>query len=327
MSSGHNDINDAGPSSLDEMIGQKSVIAQVRVAIDAAKADGKKFDHAALVGPPGLGKTQLARVIATEMQTEFIGVLGQSITTPADLNAVLLGACERAVVFFDEAHELEREFQTSLYLALDQKRVCVNGGRAGRPPQAIPLRDFTVLLATTDEFCLLAPLRDRARLLLRFDFYSDDELTTLLRQRSESLGWRVDGEVLPLIAERSRRTPRLGLRLLQACRRVCRAEGRTAVTVGDLERACALEGIDSLGLGTTERQYLRAVAAGNSRLNVIASQLGLPPRTVSHVLEPFLLRVNGGLVVKDDQGRRQLTEEGREHLARCNGEEERDDGA
>lgn len=111
------------------------------------------------------------------------------------------------------------------------------------------------MLATTDEYCLLTPLLDRARLLLRLDFYSDEELSTLLRQRSGGLDWRVEGDVLLLIAQRSRRTPRLG----QACRQVCRAEGRATVTVVDLERACLLEGIDALGLGPTERQYLRAV--------------------------------------------------------------------
>src|SRR5262249_52827294 len=129
------------------------------------------------------------------------------------------------------------------------------------------------------------------------------------------LRWQVEDGVFPLIARRSRGTPRLALRLLQSCRRVCRAEGRSGVKVTDLERACSLEGIDSLGLGPTERQYLALLAEGDSRLNVVASRLGLPPRTVSHVTEPFLLRA--GLLVKDDQGRRQLTALGRAHLASC----------
>jgi Holliday junction DNA helicase RuvB len=179
--------------------------------------------------------------------------------------------------------------------------------------QSIPLADFTVLLSTTDEFSVLQPLRDRMKLLLRFDFYPPDDLTTLLHQRHQALCWQVEEAVLPLIAQRSRGTPRLALRLLQSCRRVCRAEGQATITLAHLERACLLEGIDALGLGPTEQQYLRILADGDSRLNVIASRLGLPARTVSHVVEPFLLRA--GLVVKDDQSRRQLTALGRDHLA------------
>jgi Holliday junction DNA helicase RuvB len=125
--------------------------------------------------------------------------------------------------------------------------------------------------------------------------------------------------VFPLIAQRSRGIPRLALRLLQACRRVCRSEGESAISLDHLDRACTLEGIDSLGLGPIEQQYLRILAEGDSRLNVIASRIGLPARTMSQVTEPFLLRA--GLVTKDDGGRRQLTAQGREHLAtnRSNG--------
>lgn len=142
MTSGKNDINDASPTSLEEMIGQQSVIAQVRMAIDAAKADGKKFDHAALGGASGAWQDPSGEGIATEMDTEFVAVLDQSITTPADLNAVLLGAADCAVAFFDEAHKLEREFQTSLYLALDQKRVCVNSWTPSAGDPAAGLHGF-----------------------------------------------------------------------------------------------------------------------------------------------------------------------------------------
>jgi holliday junction DNA helicase RuvB len=169
-----------------------------------------------------------------------------------------------------------------------------------------------VLLSTTDEYALLQPLRDRMKLLLRFEFYTPEELTEILRHRSRALGWKLDEQVFPLIARRSRGTPRLALRLLQACRRVCRSEGEKAITLAHLERACELEQIDQLGLGPTEQQYLRILAEGDSRLNVIASRIGLPARTVSQVTEPFLLRA--GLVTKDDQGRRQLTAAGREQL-------------
>jgi holliday junction DNA helicase RuvB len=223
----------------------------------------------------------------------------------------LLGAKDKDVVFLDESHELPKEQQTALYLAIDQRKIVLAG--AGRTPTSIPIANFTLLLATTDEFSLLQPLRDRMKLVLRFQFYSIEELTVLVKQRSQGLRWKVDEEVFEQIAQRSRGTPRLGLRFLQSCRRVCRSEGKSTITQEHLERACSLEGTDALGLGPVEQQYLMILAERDTRLNVIASRLGLPPRTVSQVTEPFLLRA--GLIGKDDQGRRQLTALGREHLS------------
>jgi Holliday junction DNA helicase RuvB len=150
------------------------------------------------------------------------------------------------------------------------------------------------------------------KLILRFEFYSIEELTEVLRQRCKALRWEVGEDVLPLIAKRARGTPRLALRLLQSCRRVCRASNEMVVTSQHLEKACMLEQIDPLGLGPVEQKYLNVLAGGASRLNVVSSMIGLPTRTISHVTEPFLIRV--GLIGKDDQGRRQLTAEGREHL-------------
>lgn len=304
------DINDVAPTSLSHLIGQRSVVAQVEVALEAAFADNKKFDSAALVGGAGLGKSQLANVIAQEMASGFHEVIGQSIKSASDLNALLLAADDKDVVHIDEAHELDKPFQTALYLALDQRKLFVGG--TGARPQPIPIADFTLLLSTTDEFCLLQPLRDRMKLVLRFEFYTTDDLTTILRQRTKALSWPVNDDVLPLIAQRARGTPRLALRLLQSCRRVCRAEGETTVTLDHLAKACRLEGIDTLGLGPTEQRYIRILADGASRLNVIASMIGLPARTVSQVTEPFLIR--SGLVTKDDKGRRELLPKGREHL-------------
>src|SRR6202451_4308912 len=176
-----NEINDVSPSALSHIIGQKSVVAQVRVALDASQEDGKKFDHALLVGAPGLGKTQLASVIALEMATEFHEILGQSIKNAGDLNGVLLALKDRDIFHVDEAHELKKEFQTSLYRAIEGRKLFIQG-RSSKV-QSIPLADFTLLLSTTDEFCMLQPLRDRMRLVLRFEFYAAEELTTLLLPR------------------------------------------------------------------------------------------------------------------------------------------------
>ena len=302
------EVNDFSPSSLSHIVGQRSVVAQVQVALDAAFEDNRKMDSCLMVGPPGVGKSALARVIAHEVATEFTEVLGQSIATPADLNALLLGAKDKAIVHIDEAHELKKEFQTALYLALDQRKLCLSGGKS---VQSLEIADFTVLLSTTDEYCLLQPLRDRMRLLLRFEFYSTEELITVLHHRSKCLRWDVADEALPLIAQKARGTPRLALRLLQACYRVCRSEGLNGITIEHLHRACLLEQVDELGLGPIEQKYVAILADGPKRLNVIASLLGLPSRTVSVVTEPFLIRA--GLLIKDDQGKRQLTAEGHAH--------------
>jgi Holliday junction DNA helicase RuvB len=306
----NHEVNDVKPTSLNHIVGQRSVVDQVRVAIDASFQDGRRMDHCLMVGPPGLGKSALANIVAQEMASDYHEVLGQSIVTPADLNALLLLAQEKSIIHIDEAHELKKEYQTCLYLALDQRKLLLPGGKN---VQSLPLNDFTLLLSTTDEYCLLQPLRDRMRLLLRFEFYSVDELTTVLTHRTKCLRWDVDESVLPLIALRARGTPRLALRLLQACYRVCRSLGEVAITPDHLIRACQLENVDALGLGPVEQKYVAILADGPKRLNVISSLLGLPSRTISQVTEPFLIRV--GLVVKDDQGRRQLTTLGHQHAA------------
>lgn len=306
------DINDVGPSSIKHLVGQRGVVEQVRVALDAAFADNRPFDHCLCVGPAGTGKTQTAKVIAAEMASNCHEVLGQTLETPADLNGLLLGAKDKDVVFVDEAALIPNEQQHALLIALDQRKIVLAGGRAGRAPCTLPLANFSLLMATTDEYRLIAPLIERMRLVLRFTLYEPEELAQITRQRCRALHWPADDEVFPQIAGRSRGVPRLALKLAQAAWRVARSEGESRITVDHLGRACLLEQLDDLGLGPVEQQYLRIVAEGATRLNMVASRLALPARTIQS-LEHFLVRAD--LVDKDEQGRRFLTRKGREHLA------------
>lgn len=306
------DISAFQPSSLSHLVGQRKIIEQVTVGLDAAQQDSRKFDHSLLAGPPGLGKSALAQVIANEMASGFHEVLGQAVNSLAELNALLLTAQNRDIVFIDEAHEMSKTFQTALYLALDKQRIFVRNN--GGSPLGLAIADFTLLLATTDEYCLLQPLRDRMKLVLRYEFYTDEELAQVVRHRCKALGWTIDEAVLPQIAQRSRGTPRLALRLLQSCHRVCRSVGQSSIGVDQLHRACELEEIDDEGLGPMEQQYLRLLASGPNRLNVLASRLSLPTRTVSDVVESFLIRA--GLVTKSKDGSRELTPAGRKHLSK-----------
>jgi holliday junction DNA helicase RuvB len=308
-----NELNDVSPTSLNHLIGNRHITEAIRVALDAAHADNRPFDHCLCVGPAGVGKTQTAKVIAAEMASEFYEVLGQALEKASDLNALLLAAKDKDVIFIDEAALIPNEQQHALLIALDQRKIILAGGKTGRSPQSLPLANSTLVMATTDQYRLIPPLVDRMRLVLQFQFYQENELIEITRQRLRALNWPIDDEVLPLIASRSRGVPRLALRLAQAAWRVARSEGELLITAKHLERACLLEQLDALGLGPLEQQYLRMVKDGTSRLNVIASRLGLPARTVSQVTEQFLIRA--GLVDKDEQGRRFLTRKGHAHLA------------
>ncbi|WDI43712.1 Holliday junction DNA helicase RuvB C-terminal domain-containing protein [Bremerella sp. P1] len=305
------DVNDVSPSSLKHIIGQRNVVRSVEVALDYAFNEGVAFPSAMLLGPPGTGKSATAHVIQSEMAvSKFQEVLGQTVTNTADVNALLLAAKDKSVVHIDEVHELSPHLQTTLYLALDKKTVYVGGN--GRAPQAIPIADFTLLISTTDEFKILQPLRDRMRLALRFEHLGNDELCQVIFQRSKALGWDVHEAALPLIAQRSKGTPRLALRLLQSCRRVAVAKGFKTIDSRHLAAACELDGIDELGLDAAEQRYLEILSEGPTRLNVIASRLGLPTRTVSEVTESFLIRAE--LIGKDKNGMRELMPKGRDHV-------------
>jgi Holliday junction DNA helicase RuvB len=182
-------------------------------------------------------------------------------------------------------------------------------GRNGGRVQSLSLKPFCLIAATTDEWALTRPLVDRFRLILRFDHYSVEDMTLLIARRARSIGVVLGEGVADMIAQRSKGTPRIGIRLLDSCIRTMQAESAGTISSKTFERTCDLEQIDSLGLDAVEQKYLRLLAQsqGTLRLNVIASSLGLPRATVERSIEPFLIRTN--LIQKDESGRR-LTDHG-----------------
>ena len=179
------DIGDIGPTSLSHIVGQQAVVEQLRIAIDAAFEDRIRLPHCLLVGPPGLGKTQTVSATSHELAVKCHTVLGQSIKSKGDIHALLMPVTDKEILFIDEVHGVPKPLQTLLYQAIDRRKISVI---CGSVMHTIPLENFTLMLATTDEHRLLQPLRDRMRLALHFQFYSVEELATIVRRVCQDVG-------------------------------------------------------------------------------------------------------------------------------------------
>jgi Holliday junction DNA helicase RuvB len=304
------DLRDVQPSSFSHVIGQRHVTQALQIACEASFAEQKRLDELLLCGPPGLGKSALVSgVLANELAVRCTEVLAQSITNAAELNSVLLSATS-GLLFLDEIHLLHPVQQHALLQVLDKRRIFLNGGKS---VQSIPVSDFTLVGATTDPDGLIQPLTDRFRIILHLDYYSEEELAEIVRQRCRAMGWTFEPGLLAEIAKRGRGTPRIALRLLQSSRRVQIAEGSKVVTVDHLRRGCEIERVSDLGLDNIQQKYLHLLANGPQRVGVLASMLGVSTKVLQKTVEPYLLR--SGMVVKTDAGLRSLTEQGQEHLA------------
>ncbi|HEX2922901.1 MAG TPA: Holliday junction DNA helicase RuvB C-terminal domain-containing protein [Chloroflexota bacterium] len=308
------EVNAASPNVIERVIGQGQVLAAIKVALEACWNDGTRFPHGLFVGPPGLGKSLVAQLVAKEMGSTLRETLAQTLTNAADLNALLLEAGDRDVVFLDECDELDPSLQVLLYRTIAEGKLFVPRNGAARVPPAIPLANFTLLLACNNEFKLARPLVERLKLLCRFEYYTDAEVAQIVRDRAHALRWEVEDSVFPAIAKLARGVPRLGLRLLESAYRTARSENDSMVTARHFRKTCALEGLDELGLDRTQQRYLAILheAQGSPvRLGVIADRLGLPPRTISSVIEPFLIRED--LIRRQDSGR-ELSPKGWDHM-------------
>lgn len=305
------DLADAEPDSIYQMIGQEHVKNQVITAVDAGLNNGGRFESTVLcVGPGGCGKSQTAKCIANMLGADCRVVLAQTLKTTGDVAACFLEQKAGSVLFLDEASGLSDAVQLAMYLAIDSKKVYVPG--RNRSPVALDLEPFILLLATTHEFTLNDSLRQRCRMILRFQHYSEEELRQIAKQRAHALGWGVTDDVFVELAKRGRGTPRLVLRLLNASQRTAMSESSETITMSHFRKTCLLEAVDCRGLDVNEQRYLQILLDGPQRVNVIASKMGLPRKTLQDVVEAdYLLR--SSLIEKDDLSRRLLTREGLSH--------------
>lgn len=304
------------PKSLGEFIGQSKVRNQLSLLLDAAKLQNRAPDHILLAGPPGLGKTTLAMIVAHESGRPLRLTSGPTIQHAGDLAAILSSLVPGEVLFIDEIHRMAKAAEEMLYLAMEDFRVDVMVGK-GAGANSIPLEiaPFTLVGATTRSGMLPNPLRDRFGFVAHLEFYEDFELESVIDRAAAKLEVQLEKAALNEIAMRSRGTPRIANRLLRRVRDFALVAGRTQISTDDAKAALAIYEVDQLGLDRLDREVLKALAEKFSGkpvgLSTLAVAVGEEPDTLEAVVEPFLLRK--GLIMRTARGR-QATAAGYEHL-------------
>lgn len=317
------DVNQTTITSLNHIKGQPHIVELLRTSLDAyfqnraKKEDKTCFGPVLLVGPSGTGKTAIAKAIHCELANlKFIETNGEMLNSSSELTHILLTADNNTTILCDEAQALNKKNQHILLTAISERVIFANKRGSSRK-QAIPLSDFTLLFASTHEFQLQDALRNRARLICRTDYYNTDTLADILGHRAYALGWEIESkDVLVEIAKRSKSTPRIAIqRNLQMAWNIACSNNRTIITMDDVRKAFHLLQIDELGLDQIERNYLKELSKHKSmKLNVVASKMGLPVRTISNVIESYLLRTE--LIYKDGSNRI-ITDKGKTHIENC----------
>ncbi|MGF1549155.1 MAG: Holliday junction branch migration DNA helicase RuvB [Sphingomonadaceae bacterium] len=294
------------PKRLDDFIGQKAARENLRIFIEAAKKRGDALDHILLFGPPGLGKTTLAHIVAREMGVGFRGTSGPVIAKSGDLAALLTNLEEGDVLFIDEIHRLAPAVEEILYPAMEDRALdlIIGEGPSARSVR-IDLPAFTLIGATTRQGLVATPLRDRFGIPVRLNFYEVDELEQVVRRAASLLGLDLADDGAAEIARRARGTPRVAGRLLRRVRDFAEAadEGRVDAKVAD--RALRRMEVDALGCDAMDRRYLRMIAdiygGGPVGVETLAAGLGEPRDTIEEVIEPYLIQL--GLVARTARGR------------------------
>ena len=294
------------PSTLKEYIGQKNVINSLSLAIEAAKKRGEALEHCLFYGPPGLGKTTLANIVAKEMNSNIITATGPAIEKVGDIAAILTNLSERDVLFIDEIHRLNRAVEETLYSALEDFKLDIIVGQGpGARTIRIDLPPFTLIGATTRIGLLTSPLRDRFGMVFRLDFYNVEELERIVARSARILDVSISKEALRVIAERSRGTPRIANKLLRRVRDLAQIEDSRTITEDIALRALEMLQIDENGLDYLDKKYMATLIGkfngGPVGIDTLAASIGEDRGTLEDVVEPFLLQK--GYIKRTPKGR------------------------
>jgi Holliday junction DNA helicase RuvB len=294
------------PRRLADFVGQEAVKDQIAVSIAAAVSRGEALDHVLLAGPPGLGKTSLAQIVAAELGVTFVQTAGPALERKGDVAAFLTALEPRAVFFVDEIHRLPRALEETFYPAMEDGVLPITVGQgAGARVVTLPLPSFTLIGATTRAGLLTTPLRDRFGIQHRLEHYGPDDLTQIVTRSADLLGVEIDQPGALAIAGRSRGTPRVANRLLKRVRDYAEVRHSGAVTAEVAAEALDLLEVDGEGLDRLDREILRAVCerfgGGPVGLSTLAVAVGEEPDTIEDVYEPYLLQ--RGLLQRTPRGR------------------------
>ena len=304
------------PASIGEYVGQTDLIERLSIAIDAGRRRADPLEHVLLHGPPGLGKTTLAHVIANELGARLYCTSGPALAGGTDLVAAITRLEHADVLFIDEIHRLPAAVEEFIYPAMEDFRidVCVDSGLNARTVQ-IRCKPFTLIGATTRAGLLSAPLRSRFGMVHHLRYYASGDLLAILRRSARLLGVAGDDEALAVIAERSRGTPRIANRLLRRVRDFAEVRSDGSVRTDTVDEALRLEGVDALGLDELDRSYLRTIGevydGGPVGLETVAATMNEDAGTLEDVVEPYLLQL--GFLARTRRGRT-LTRASAEHL-------------
>ena len=283
------------PRYLHEFIGQQKAKEQLAIALEAARSRGEALDHVLLFGPPGLGKTTLATIIANELNVGFQQTSGPALQIQGDLTAILTNVRERQVLFLDEIHRLQPVLEEKLYTALEDYKldIIIGQGPAART-HVMDIKPFTFVAATTRPGLLSSPLRSRFGILLRLEFYSDEDLRFVVERSAEVLGVPIDPEGAGEIAMRSRGTPRIANRLLRRVRDFAQVRGSGAIDRATAEGALKMLEVDAHGFDELDRRLLITIIekydGGPVGLNTLAASLAEEEDALEEVYEPFLIQ-------------------------------------
>ncbi|WP_022670866.1 Holliday junction branch migration DNA helicase RuvB [Hippea alviniae] len=294
------------PSTLKEYIGQKNIVRNLSLAIEAAKKRNEALEHCLLYGPPGLGKTTLANIVAKEMNANIITTTGPAIEKVGDIAAILTNLNEKDVLFIDEIHRLNRAVEETLYSALeDFKLDIVVGQGPGARTIRIDLPPFTLVGATTRIGLLTSPLRDRFGLVLRLDFYSIEELKMIIQRSASILNIEIEEEAALLLAKRSRGTPRIANKLLRRVRDLAQINSKEIIDVETAKQTLEMLEIDKNGLDYLDKKYILTLiekfSGGPVGIDTLAASIGEDRGTLEDVVEPFLLQI--GYIKRTPRGR------------------------